>query len=345
MKIELWGTYPPPVGGVTIHVKRLLYHLNQSKFVLLRNFKPNKVSCKYIHQVKYPFLEFFSLLFKRKRIIHLHSNNTKAFLLLYLFGIKHKIGVTLHNKRLIHETSFIKRFIIKRFLQKASFIFLNDPQYKALLLENGFGTNKNMHLIPAFIPPGDNERAKIDDSILDFRNRHSFLISANASCLLLENGIDTYGFDLLIELIHELNQKKVNAGLIFCLPQMGNKGYYDLCLNKIKQYQLNDHILIFSNSLSNGFEIWELSDLFIRPTSTDIEGISVKEALLYKTPVIASDVCPRPVSAILFRNRDFDDLLKKTLDVVYKRTECNLQPDHIENPVPRILQIYKEIDK
>lgn len=39
MKIELWGSYSPPIGGVSIHVMRLLHSLNKKRFILLRNFK------------------------------------------------------------------------------------------------------------------------------------------------------------------------------------------------------------------------------------------------------------------------------------------------------------------
>lgn len=48
---------------------------------------------------------------------------------------------------------------------------------------------------------------------------------------------------------------------------------------------------IVSGVIQNAFEYWKISDVFIRPTTTDIEGISVKEALWVNTPAIASDVC------------------------------------------------------
>ena len=81
----------------------------------------------------------------------------------------------------------------------------------------------------------------------------------------------------------------------------------------IEKMNIDDNILIVQREIPNGFEVWKLSDLFIRPTYTDIEGISVKEALYCGTPAIASDVCKRPSEAVLFKNRSYEDLEEKVL--------------------------------
>ena len=39
--IEIWGTYPPPIGGVSIHVKRLFERLLETDLkddIILKNF-------------------------------------------------------------------------------------------------------------------------------------------------------------------------------------------------------------------------------------------------------------------------------------------------------------------
>lgn len=53
---------------------------------------------EYIENIHSLPFYIFSLLWKRRRIIHVHSNSYVIFLLLLLFGIRHKIGVTLHIK-------------------------------------------------------------------------------------------------------------------------------------------------------------------------------------------------------------------------------------------------------
>lgn len=41
--------------------------------------------------------------------------------------------------------------------------------------------------------------------------------------MVVEDGLDLYGLDLLIDLIYDLRKDGINAGLLFCLPEIGNK--------------------------------------------------------------------------------------------------------------------------
>ena len=77
-----------------------------------------------------------------------------------------------------------------------------------------------------------------------FRKQHSFLLSANAYKLRYENGIDIYGFDLLIQLVKSLKEKGINVGLVFCLPMIGDMEYYQKCLSSIKEMNIDDNILV-----------------------------------------------------------------------------------------------------
>lgn len=347
MKIELWGTYPPPIGGVSIHIYRLIHNLNQlDSSVILRNFGKfiSKSDVPYVKHVPYPWLEFLLLPFRSKRVIHLHSNNIFAFFLFVLLGRKHRYGVTLHNQNLIKETSFIRKKIIQNFLRKAAFVVLNDDNYMLRLCSHFHCLKNNFYVLSAFLPPDKSEYLGLSEDILSFRKKHAFLISANAYKLRYENGIDIYGFDLLIQLVKSLKDKNINVGLIFCLPMIGDMAYYRKCLSLIKEMDIDDNILIVQKEIPNGFEVWKLSDLFIRPTSTDIEGISVKEALYCGTVAIASDVCTRPKEVILFKNRNYEDLEMKVLDFYKNRNQYqSIKISFVEHTVQQLLDIYKSL--
>lgn len=346
MKVELWGTYPPPIGGVTIHILRLIHRLHEcDRFILLRNFGKHDPKIPYIKTVRNRSFEFVKLLFAKRRIIHLHSNNYVVFLLLLLLGRKHKRGVTLHNKNLIKEKSKIKRKIICAFLQEAEFVILNDPAYKQEILDSFDLRKDRIHVLPAFIAPLAREYKGVDQQLLEFKRDFSFFISANAYKLRLEDGVDVYGFDLLIRLVKFLVDKGINAGLVFCLPIVGDYDYYKKCIALIQELGIENHIMIYEKQLTNGFEVWKISDLFIRPTSTDIEGISVKEALYCGIPAIASDVCIRPQETVLFRNRDLNDLCDKTFECYNRKISSRQNPiSFSENSIEQILDIYKSIE-
>lgn len=345
-KIELWGTYPPPIGGVSIHVYRLIHNLHKlDSSIILRNFGNSLPASNvpYVKQVSYRWLEFFLLLFRKKRVIHLHSNNLLAFALFILLGRRHKVGVTLHNQNLIKETSFIRKKIIQNFLRKADFVVLNDDNYMLRLCSHFHCLKNNFYVLPAFLPPDESEYLGLGEDILSFRKQHVFLLSANAYKLRYENGIDIYGFDLLIQLVKSLKEKGINVGLIFCLPMIGDMAYYQECLSLIKEMNIEDNILIVQKEIPNGFEVWKLSDLFIRPTFTDIEGISVKEALYCGTQAIASDVCKRPNETILFKNRNYRDLEEKVLNFYNSYTVSRKKNLIIDNQtVECLLRIYEK---
>lgn len=346
MKVEIWGTYPPPIGGVSMHVFRLIHniHLLDSK-IILKNFGFVDPKFSYIKTPKFKSLEFIRLLYESPKLIHLHSNNIYFFALLLFFGFRHKLGVTIHNMGMIKIKSRIKRKIVDLFFKRASFIILNDENYKNILVKTFNCKSNKFYILPAFIPPIEIEYKGLSKDIIEFRENHKFLISANAYKLRFENNVDIYGFDLLISLVYELKKKGIDVGLLFCLPMIGDNQYYEHCLSSILEKGISNNIMIIQRNLTNGFEVWKLSDLFIRPTTTDMEGISVKEALYCGTPAIASDVCTRPNEAILFKNRDLNDLINK-VQFVYEqlKNKNNIKIRFNKSPVNDILNIYRSMN-
>lgn len=342
--IEIWGVYPPPLGGVSIHVKRLIHGLNKYRLVLLRNYGTKVKGYEYIKNVTYLPLLIFSLLWGRNRIIHVHSNSYIIFLFLLLFGTRHKIGVTLHNQRIARVKSPFKQFVFTLFLRRADFIILNSKKYSEILIQKYRLSENRLHVLPAFILPMESEYCGLPKDVLDFRKKCTYLISANAFRLVIEDGLDLYGLDLLIELIRDLREDGINAGLLFCLPEIGDKKYYEELQRRIKDYRLEEYVKIVSGVIQNAFEYWKLSDVFIRPTTTDIEGISVKEALWVNTPAIASDVCERPVGTLLFENRNYLDLKDKVLKI-YKNDKSSTLDfrENVLDVVNEILEIYNSL--
>ena len=294
----------------------------------------------YVVNVDNKLREFIKLPFKEKTIIHLHSSKFIVLFLLFILGRKHEIGLTVHNQRLVNGKSLINKWFLSLFLNQLKFFIINDPKYREVFVDF-FGLKKSkVHLLPAYIKPMAHERVPLSKKILQFRDDKEFLISANAFMLRFYNGIDLYGLDMLIDLVEKIKNNNINVGLIFCLPQIGDRKYYQRILKTIKTKGIDMEILIIQEMLPNAFQVWEISDLFIRPTSTDIEGISVKEALDFETLVIASDVCERPKKTILFKNRDFNDLYEKTLEV-YKSLRNETKNFNINNEVDSTIKIYK----
>ena len=334
--VEIWGTYPPPYGGVSIHVMRLFWGLKKydDLDVSLINLKSTfEKQEEKIYKGTCVFCEFIKLLLKTKRIIHLHVINPFFWYIITIFATRHHLFLTLHGQNLKKKRPLLIEIMIKRTLHRMDCIFLNDPDYRNFLIESYHLEDKKLKLVPAFIPPMEIERKGVPNFVIEFRNRKKYIISANAWKIYKRDGEDIYGILTLLKLINILKKEGLDVGLIFCYAQY-EKHFYNEILQKIKDFKLEEDVILVNMDKGNAFEIWEISDLFVRPTSYDIEGFSIKEALYFGVPAIASDVCLRPKEAVTYRFDDFEDLVKKVRKILMqKKKDISLE---FEN-VPEIL--------
>ena len=318
--IEIWSTYPPPFGGVSVHSMRLFESLKRRisvNQIIFKNFNgPFHDPENQIYKVNNFLREFVRLILSSKRTIHLHSNNILLWLTFSIFIWRHNIIITLHNQKLRNRVNLFETFIRKIFLEKVDFIILNDVELANKINKIYHINLLKFQIIPAFIPPLPKEETGLENNFLDFKQKHSFTISTSAWKLYKKDGIDIYGIDQIIEALNSLKIEGKSIGLILIIPIAEDTGYKFELLERIRNYNLENQIMLVNKSIPNAFEVWKLSDLYIRATSTDIEGLTIKEALYYGTPVIASDVVKRPDNCILYKFQNIDDLKNKILQVM-----------------------------
>jgi len=64
-----------------------------------------------------------------------------------------------------------------------------------------------------------------------------------------------------------------------------------------------------------------VSDIYLRPTSTDGDAVAVRESLSLGTPVVASDIVSRPAGVNLFHHRDQSAFFETVSAVLQNRDE------------------------
>ena len=164
-----------------------------------------------------PLLIFYVIMEEEEDCTYSFQTSYIIFLLLLLVGTRHKIGVTLHNQRIAKVKSSFKQFIFISFLRRADFIILNSKKYSDHLIHKYQLSENRLHILPAFIPPMASEYSGLSDNVLVFREKCDYLISANAFRLVIEDGVDLYGLDLLIELIYDLRKDGINCRFVILL--------------------------------------------------------------------------------------------------------------------------------
>ncbi len=316
LKVLYIGPAPLVIGGVSIHLRRLLH--------LLRN----DIVYDFVDEGRTRYDEYFNLRSKKigtylskvknAEVVHIHSGIWQ----LRIFHV------------LVAKVLFRKKTIvtIHRDVNYEPFLWLTNLVMKLcdhviLVSKEGYDTiscGDKYHLLPAFLPPVIDEEPELHGDIVDFiakarKNPKSVILISNAARFLVHNNEDLYGLDMCIEAMKSLGR---DYFLIFVIAENpDHQDYVQRYKMLVSDYHLEDNILIYENSTSFVRLIME-SDIVLRTTNTDGDAISVREAICLGKQVVASDVVRRPEGVILFRTRDVADLVVKIKSAV-------LSPVHV----------------
>ncbi|MFV0141773.1 hypothetical protein [Empedobacter falsenii] len=289
MKILIIGKIPPPIGGVTVHIKRFIEHLER-------------------HNLTYILLNYSNILnylkvFKSYDIAHIHVSNKKlrVMLLILLKLLRKNTIVTFHGKY-----NFINKWDRISLKLSTKNILLND--YSKNFADRH---SKNNVLIGAFIPPSTlNNSLNIDTEkkLFEFRKKYRHIFCMNASNMAFDSeGNEIYQGTQIIDFF----SKNPNLGLIFSDPSK----------NHLIKYNKIPSNIFFITEKHEFVDVFKYSNYLLRYTTTDGDSLSVKEALYFNLNVMASNCVERPEGVILLNNiNDILIYINNTNQVVKKPT-------------------------
>lgn len=351
-KIAMFGVFPPPYGGRSIHIKRVAKKLIDN----------NKIVDIYSNTRKDPYFNLrttksiiFHVFIKKYDILHFHERNYKLISVLVTLSIllKYKTIVTYHSFRDNPEDYGKMKKALFYFSIKRVNKFICVGENEKNKLSKYIPSNK-IDVVPSFIPPYEvqGEYEALPSKVKGFIKESEFLITANGN-IRFYKGHDLYGFDLLIELMNELvNSLNKKTSLLIALlgvkdQTQKEQEYYLYLREKVRKYSLEKQICFYEVEDTELYPILKRSNLFIRPTNTDSFGISVAEAIYAGVPSIASDICERPKGTILFKTRSYEDLLLKVKEVQnnyyeYKKYFSEIK---LEDNSNCLLKIYEDLIK
>jgi len=306
------GTLPSSagVGGVTVHVERILQYLDKQKYpYTLFDYKK----------------ESFHTVIRRiwqSKAVHIHVCNPYYMFLITLVCslFNKKYFLTLHGKytpEIQHPWAIIK-YAIKHALVP---IVLNKDSYEVC-----WKINSNTSLIPAFIPPQIKEvlEPEIIKLVEEIHKRGNMAVV-------------TYGFDDNID----INGNEI-YGINFLVSFFSEHPKYELIVvnptgNYEKKYRKGvEHVHIIGHPLPL-YELFKIVDMFVRNTSKDGDSLSVKEALYLRRRVLCTDVVDRPRGVQLFKYSDSDSL-NNCLD-----TTISINDGEVMSGEKAIIQLYRNL--
>ncbi len=325
MKILIIGGFPPPFGGITVHIQRLFYLL-----------KSNDVDCTVINQhgekssnniddrniINLSGNKFIKLI-KIKQIlskdefdiIHFHTSQFSNFILGGFF----LLNMLKNRKKIItiHSGSFVKKYFQKSFIFKLQIrMILNkfdhfiavSPEQQSFYL-NELKKNKNfVSLIPTFLYPQNNYEIQLENWMIKSINE----LKTNVDFVIIVSGYiyKYYGFEYVINSVNDIMKiKNVKIGIVFVFYASYEENYKKIIMKMINDC---DNTIVFNNLDPSCFlEVLKQCDILIRPTLVDSFGVTVAEAIYLNVPVIASDICERQDGTILFKTGSEQDLTDK----------------------------------
>ena len=347
-KIAIVGTLPPPLGGVSTSLERMLSYLDKARVdYVLYNTGLNHYNHPKVRNIgKSIFSLFWIMFFSRHRLIHFHTSKwlVRFYAVMISFITKAKIIFTAHGFSIIDSLESpnpIIKLLSKISCKKASIIIATNNIIKKSLLSHGIKQNR-LCVYPAFVPPQGNVNIRISSEVENFCINKKPIIASNGSYTTI-NDKDVYGLETQLELIKLLRKDFPNIGLVIYIRKDNNIGNkLSLKLKKLLlQYNLQNNVL-FHESNDEFWPFLKICDLFLRPTSTDGDANSIREALYFNKNVIASNSVIRTSGCNLYIYNDMFSLEQCTRNVLTNKTSNNTSYEKC-NCATYLIELYKKI--
>ncbi len=324
--LAIIGPLPPPYGGVSIHIKRLLPHLDAAGIdYVAYNISPEPSDGpRSIHVARQGWRWFLKyLLTGREPVVYVHTSRWDVWAAMWwLARVRGKrVIIAVHTdslRRLWPQRSrWQRRNVTAAFRAARALVTVNS--HVRDFLDELAGLGERCSVIPAFVEPvcHPEDEAGIDPAVRTFCAAHDPVILANGAPIVYDDGRDLYGIDMTLDLVDELRQTWPNLGVVwYMLRFTGWSSAYEAQVRRaVRDRGLTDHWL-FAEPSGEMYPVFNLVDLFVRPTCSDGDAVSIREALHFRVPTVASDAAPRPEGTLVFGSRDqqaYTNLVRQTL--------------------------------
>lgn len=312
------GPVPPPYGGISVHLSRLVPLLEQAGLTVgvLNHFASTEERFVVGALNRNPLNYYLLPKRFRARIVHYHHSRWPQLVALALGkrGSEAHYMLTLHAGDLqkhfpqlrsrIPLVSTITRWALRRF----DTVITVDPEIADIIrAEVG---DRRVELLPAFVDFGGDEAGSYEPEIETFLASGPTLVVAAYGVQFLPTGEELYGLDTVVDAFIDLAPDYAELRLAIFLARAPTRskarGHLAGLERRLEDAGLGERVLVvFGLPLVPAFRD---SSLFVRPTRAEGDAVSVREAQRAGVPVVASDVVSRPEGVLVFPTGNGADL-------------------------------------
>jgi glycosyltransferase involved in cell wall biosynthesis len=337
MRVLLVGDYPPPHGGVAVHVQQLHRFLRgrdiEAKVLDIGKGgrpAPDVIPVRTVTRLGLRLAGFLSAGWT----VHVHTsgNNPRSWLLAATAGVPGPRAprvITLHSGLLPDYLagSPARRALARAALAGYSRVVAVSAAVRDALVGCGVPAEKVL-VHPAFcasqVRPGP-----VPAAVEGARARRRPLLA------MAHHPSPVYGRMQMFRALRLLAEEWPDVGLAVFGPGTRSREFArDVREARVARYLEDLGELEHAEALA----LLSRSDAFIRPTTHDGDSISVREALALGVPCVASDVCARPEGTFLFHSGQAGDLALRVRQALAEGPSRVLMPD----AGPVMLRLYGE---
>jgi glycogen(starch) synthase len=310
LAVLLVGSYPPPHGGVSVHVASLRGALAEAGVrTEVLNLDPRAPRSPEYRSVRggADLMRAVRAQARRGHVVHLHTNghNVKSWLITLAVALAARpaprVVLTLHSGLLpafLAEAPRWLRMTARAALRGFSAIVAVSPEVASALTELGVPAER-LTVRPAFLPP----RMPEGDLSEDLRPWASTRYPLLSTALFYRH---EYGLDVLLDALVALRRDYPRIGCVVL-----GSGDPDEARDMVVRRAVADAVrLVGDLDHERCLTVMRRSDVFVRPTRADGDSISVREARALGVRTVASRVGTRPEGVHLFAPGDPEDLAR-----------------------------------
>lgn len=311
-RVVLVGPTPPPWGGVSVHIKRVSAHMDEANiphWILSTTAMEESGSIISLGTSK-----VFALLRNLRslggRTVVVHSSELHGLLVAVLcsFSGAH-VAQHFHNCRAltVASRSWLRRGLVRLLLGRL------DRAYavNGVIAETLGAIQPKLKVVElhAFVPPSTEELSQASVAL----DLPVGVFAVGWCGIVAGERAEIYGFDFFLEVLEILRLKG--------WPVVGVIGASDgSSLDRVRP-SIQDcvsrlrHALVFVPELDPFVAYMPALSVFVRPTTTDGDALSIREAISLGVPVVASSVVSRPGSCRTFPLGDRESCANLVIDI------------------------------
>jgi len=346
------GPLPPPYGGMSIHLLRLVSGLRArgwdvSVLSAARTPPHPTFDSRFLGNSAWRHWEWTRR--HARGVVHLHDRLSPLTLAATLAARNRGLPlvITFHGEPF---STLTRRRGLDPFhrlaIQRADHVVAVSSHVGAAV--SHLVPADRLSIIPAYLAPAPGEAALASPRLQAWLDREPGLpllvaLVYRALPPLLSQA-DVYGLDLLTATCEELRARGTPFRFALLLaqePRSADEQEYFASFETRLRKALGSHLGIFVDEYA--LPAIARAAVFLRPTRTDGDAVSVREAIALGVPVVASDAAPRPAGVRLHRAGEVESLLEATSSALAAGTEGRTPATGEEHGLARLEAIYRSL--